>query len=82
MYLTKENVVDILMRIQSFENDLNSVFSKRGYSLRNNLGRRNALISLAQERETANVLRRKFKDVIEDGAPCTNCYAHKPVYQS
>ena len=69
MYLTKEDVVEILKRIQSFENDLNSVFSKRGYDLRNNLGRRNALISLAQERETANVLRQKFKNVIEDGAP-------------
>jgi len=69
MYLTKTDAKDILKRIQSFESDLNNVFNKRGYNLRNNLGRRNALISLSQEKETAAVLRKKFKDVIEDGAP-------------
>jgi hypothetical protein len=69
MYLTKEDTRQILKNIQSFENDLNDVFEVRGYNLRNNLGRRNALISLAQERETADQLRKHFKEVIEDGAP-------------
>lgn len=69
MYLTKQDALEIVKRLKSFESDLNEAFTKRGYSLRNNAGRRNALISIAQERETANVLRKRFKDVIEDGMP-------------
>ena len=69
MYLTKEDVVEVIQHMQNFEADLNSVFSDRGYTLRNNLGRRNALLSVSQEREVARVLRKKFSSVIEDGAP-------------
>mgnify|MGYP003126158390 CR=1 FL=1 len=55
--------------MQNFEADLASVFSDRGYNFRSNLGRRNALLSVSQEKEVARVLRKKFKRVIEDGAP-------------
>ena len=55
--------------MKSFESDLSAVFSDRGYNFRSNLGRRNALLSVSQEREVARVLRKKFKRVIEDGAP-------------
>ena len=67
MYLTRQDALEIVQRLKSFESDLNEAFTKRGYSLRDNTGRRNALISIAQERETAEVLRKRFKDVIEDG---------------
>ena len=69
MYLTREDIISALKEIKSFENDLNEVYAHRGYNFRENTGRRNALISIAQEREVAKILRRKFKDVIEDGSP-------------
>ena len=69
MYLTKEDIVEVLQQMKNFEKDLNSVFSDRGYNFRTNLGRRNALLSVSQEREVAKVLRKKFERVIEDGAP-------------
>ena len=69
MYLTKNDAIEIIRQIQSFESDLNNIFKSRGYSFRGNLGRRNALISIAQEKETAKVLRKNFKEVIEDGRP-------------
>jgi hypothetical protein len=55
--------------MQVFENDLNEVFVKYGYNLRDNLGRRNALLSQAQEKEVARALRTIYKNVIDDGAP-------------
>jgi len=69
LYLTKEDVVEVLHQMKNFENDLNTVFSDRGYNFRTNLGRRNALLSVAQEKEVAKVLRKKFDNVIEDGSP-------------
>jgi len=59
----------VLASIKAFENDLNATFNQYGYNLRDNTGRRNALVSQAQEREVANVLRTVFDEVIEDGSP-------------
>ena len=69
MYLTKDDIVEVLHQMKDFENELNNTFEKRGYNFRKNTGRRNALLSVAQEREVAKVLQKKFKSVIEDGAP-------------
>ena len=69
MYLTKDDVVKAIKQMKSFETDLASVFSDRGYNFRKNLGRRNALLSVSQEREVARVLRQKFNTVVEDGSP-------------
>ena len=59
----------VLSSMKAFENDLNATFNRYGYNLRDNTGRRNALVSQAQEREVANVLRTVFNEVIEDGSP-------------
>lgn len=69
MYLTKSMVREALSSVQSFENELDSLFKSYDYSLRDNLGRRNALCSQAQEKELARVLGKTFKSVIQDGAP-------------
>lgn len=69
MYLTREDIVEVLKHMKSFENDLNNVYQSRDYNFRDNMGRRNALMSIAQEREVAKVLRKKFDNVVEDGAP-------------
>mgnify|MGYP001206065290 CR=1 FL=1 len=69
MYLTREDITEVLGELTKFEADLNEVFTSRGYDFRTNTGRRNALISVAQEREVAKVLAKKYKEVIQDGAP-------------
>lgn len=68
-YFTKKDAVEVIRRLTTFENALAETFEKFGYDLRDNLGRRNALISQAQEKEVASVLSEKYKEVIQDGAP-------------
>ena len=69
MYLTKEITQTALKRVQSFEHSLRDLFSSYGYNLHDNLGRRNALCSQAQEKELAIALSKVFNSVIQDGAP-------------
>ena len=69
MYLTKPMIREALTRVQTFEHDLDNLFASYDYSLRTNLGRRNALCSQAQEKELARVLSETFESVIQDGAP-------------
>jgi len=68
-YITSDEAVEILSRMMYFENDLRAVYGKWNYDFRENLGRRNALVSMSQEIETARVLQKKFKRVVSDGAP-------------
>lgn len=68
-YLTPKLTQEVIGRLKTFENELCDVFQKYGYDLRDNLGRRNQLVSQAQEKEVARSLRTIYKDVIEDGAP-------------
>ena len=68
-YLTPQLTKEVIGRLKTFENDLVSTFNKYGYNLRDNLGRRNQLVSQAQEKEFARSLRKVYKEVIEDGAP-------------
>lgn len=68
-YLTPELTKEVIVRLKAFENELCSVFNRYGYDLRDNLGRRNQLVSQAQEKEFAKSLRQVYKEVIEDGAP-------------
>lgn len=67
-YITKSDAKEILARMKGFESDLRGVYDNWEYDFRENLGRRNALVSMAQEAETARVLSRKFEKVISDGA--------------
>lgn len=69
LYFTKDMAVRLLTRLKVFENDLNDFFKANGLVLRDNLGRRNALVSVKQEVETASLLREVFETVIEDGSP-------------
>ena len=69
MYLTKSMVKEALRNVQTFERELDNLFASYDYDLRDNLGRRNALCSQAQEKELAKVLSKTFESVIQDGAP-------------
>ena len=68
-YLTPQLTREVIGRLKTFENELCSVFARYGYDLRDNLGRRNQLVSQAQEKEFARSLRKVYKEVVEDGAP-------------
>jgi len=68
-YLTPQLTQEVIGRLKTFENDLCKTFQKYGYDLRDNLGRRNQLVSQAQEKEFARSLRKVYNEVIEDGAP-------------
>jgi len=69
VYITKSDAREILSRMKGFESDLRGVYEAWEYDFRENLGRRNALISMAQEAETARVLSKKFHGVMADGTP-------------
>ena len=69
IYITKIDARQILSLMKGFESDLRGVYEIWEYDFRENLGRRNALVSMAQEAETARVLSHKFKGVSSDGAP-------------
>ena len=69
LYITENDAREILSRMKGFESDLRGVYENWSYDFRENLGRRNALVSMAQETETARVLSRKFRGVSSDGAP-------------
>jgi len=68
-YITKNDAARILARMKGFESDLESVYNTWEYDFRENLGRRNALVSMSQEVETARILSEKFCGVSSDGAP-------------
>ena len=69
MYITREDILEVLGRMQDLESKLGKLFANHHYDLRENLGRRNQLLSCVQEKETARVLRKKYASVIDDGAP-------------
>lgn len=69
MYITREDVLEVIGRMQDLESKLGNLFANHNYDLRENLGRRNQLLSCVQEKETARVLRKKYVSVLDDGAP-------------
>lgn len=69
MYLTRQDALQVISRMQNFESKLKDLFGDYDYNLHENLGRRNMLLSAIQEKETAKVLRQKFDEVLDDGTP-------------
>lgn len=67
IYIQENEAVRILSAMKGFESDLRSVYSKWQYNFRDNLGRRNALVSMAQEAETARILSERYTGVTSDG---------------
>ena len=68
-YIKQLNIQAILKDLVEFENSLKVLFEDYDMDLRENLGRRNALISALQEKVTAKYLREIFFHVTNDGAP-------------
>ena len=66
-YITRDDTVFALSKMKIFHNDLRSVMARNGFDLLDNLGRRNILLSQAQEKYFADALSQKFRDVRNDG---------------
>jgi hypothetical protein len=67
MYLTREQSIEALTNMRLFNDELRNLFSSFDMNLEANLGRRNILLSSAQERFFADAMRGKFPDVRSDG---------------
>ena len=70
-YMTKEQAENLLIRLRTFESALYTTFDNFGYDLNENLGRKNALLSQAQEKELGKIFKKEYggDEVIVDGAP-------------
>lgn len=67
MYLTRKQSVEALTNMRLFNDELRKVYSSFDMNLEANLGRRNILLSSAQERFFADAMRSKFPNVRSDG---------------
>ena len=59
-YLTRDDAVFALSKMSKFHDDLMSVMNENGFDMLDNLGRRNILMSAAQEKYFAEALARRF----------------------
>ena len=66
-YITREMAENALKKMASFHRDLDNLFSSHGMNLKENLGRRNILLSQAQEKFFAEELSSVYEGVESDG---------------
>lgn len=66
-YITREMAEEALTKMANFHKDLDEMFQRHGMNLKENLGRRNILLSQAQEKFFAEALSSKYDGVINDG---------------
>lgn len=66
-YLTKTMAIDAIKNMSSFHNDIVETYSKYGMDLLDNLGRRNIVMSQAQEKFFAASLSNYHEGVCNDG---------------
>tara|TARA_R110000851_G_scaffold264840_1_gene417437 strand:- start:1698 stop:2366 length:669 start_codon:yes stop_codon:yes gene_type:complete len=66
-YLTREDSLTALKNMKNFHDECYHLFKKHGFDLLDNLGRRNILLSQAQEKYFAEVISQNFSDVKNDG---------------
>ena len=65
--LTQKMSFEAIQNMRKFHHDLEEIFSKNGMNFKENLGRRNIVMSHAQEKFFTDALRKKFKNVDNDG---------------
>ena len=66
-YLTKHMSEKAILDMASFHSDVVSAYAKYGMDLLDNLGRRNIVMSQAQEKFFAKELSEHFEEVVNDG---------------
>ena len=68
-YIRKEVVFDAVKKMKLFHDDVHELFDAHSMDLFDNLGRRNIILSQAQENFFAKELSNYYDDVISDGSP-------------
>ncbi len=66
-YLARKHALFALSKMKSFHNDLDDLFKIHGFSLSEDTGRRNILLSRAQEKYLAEALSLNFPETKSDG---------------
>jgi len=66
-YLSREQSIDALRQMRTFHAECSELFSKHGFDLMQNLGRRNIVMSQAHEKFFADVISRAQEGVTYDG---------------
>lgn len=66
-YVTKEMATEALSNMQAFHSELDSLYSKYDFDLKENLGRRNILLSQAQEAFFAKALKSVYPTADNNG---------------
>lgn len=66
-YLFQDDAVNAIHGLKSFHADLELLFKKHGMNLESNPGRRNVILSQAQEEFFAKELSKRYTDVVADG---------------
>ncbi len=66
-YVTKKMATEALANMQSFHSELDSLYSKYDFDLKENLGRRNILLSQAQEAFFAKALKSVYPSASNNG---------------
>ena len=66
-YLTKEMAVQAISNMSGFHHEIVTAYAKYGMDLLDNLGRRNIVMSQAQEKFFSSSLSGSYDDVINDG---------------
>jgi hypothetical protein len=66
-YVTRTMTFEAIRNMQRFHDDLNEVFEKNDMDFKTDLGRRNIMMSHAQEKFFTEALRGEYENVINDG---------------
>jgi len=66
-YLTQSDAKSALGKLRKFHGELNDLFNRHGMRLESNPGRRNVILSQAQEEFFAKELANRYTDVVADG---------------
>lgn len=66
-YITKDMAREALTNMQAFHSDLDSLYSRYNFDLKENLGRRNILLSQAQEAFFAKALQSTYPSTTNNG---------------
>lgn len=66
-YLIRKDAISALKNMKSFHDECKSLYDRHGFNLLDNLGRRNIVLSQAQEKFFADELSKRFAGVSSDG---------------
>ena len=66
-YLNRQDTIFALEKMKSFHDECKQLYSRHGFNLLDNLGRRNIVMSQAQEKYFADALSQRHQGVINDG---------------